>query len=151
VEPGCTTNCSVYLTGYTTSTNFPQVNALPFPNDHLQGAVDAFVTKLGADGATLLYSTYLGGSDEDYAGGIAVEGQGQAYVTGITYSSDFPRRNAAINARPGLYNPFLTKLSATGTLLYSTYLGGSGSGYSCGDPYYDPCWVEVGDVGYAIA
>jgi uncharacterized repeat protein (TIGR01451 family) len=73
----------------------------------------------------LVYSSYLGGSSNDYGTGIAVDSQGSAYVTGITYSTDFPTENP-IYAAGGIYEVFVTKFNASGTaLIYSTYIGGS--------------------------
>jgi len=76
-----------YVIGYTESTNFPTANPIQGTN---RGNGDAFVTKLTPDGSGLVYSTYLGGSGKDQGNGIAVDGSGNAYVTGFTSSSDFP-------------------------------------------------------------
>ncbi len=88
--------------------------------------MDVFVTKLSADGSQLEYSTYLGGSEDDSRGNIAVDVAGSAYVTGRTFSDDFP---TTINAWDTVYSTsdaFVTKLNSTGTALeYSTYLGGT--------------------------
>ncbi|HEY3835921.1 MAG TPA: SBBP repeat-containing protein [Bryobacteraceae bacterium] len=86
-----------------------------------------FVSKLSPDGKQLLYSTYLGGSYYDVATGISVDDENNAYVTGYTYSTDFPTTSSAFQANNrGVYNAFLSKIdSGGGTLLYSTYLGGS--------------------------
>jgi len=91
---------------------------------------DAFVTKWSADGSRILYSTYLGGSANDSATGIAVDGTGSVYVTGTTNSPDFPvSRNAFQKTLAGSGgnspNAFVSKLSADGSqLVYSTLLGG---------------------------
>jgi hypothetical protein len=121
-----------YVTGSTNSTNFPLVNQY----QTVQGAVDAFVTKLNPNlsgTASLLYSTYLGGSNFDRGLGIAVDSTGNAYVTGQTKSNNFPTFNQYQTYQGGLefgYDAFVTKLnpnlSGTASLLYSTYLGGSG-------------------------
>lgn len=88
--------------------------------------VDAFVTKLNATGSGLIYSTYLGGSDFEVAGGIKVDPMGNAYVTGETFSIDFPTANPLQVANAGNGDLFVTKLNPTGSgLVYSTYLGGS--------------------------
>ena len=88
---------------------------------------DIFVTRLEATGSGLVYSTYLGGSAGECSGGIAVDGVGNAYVTGITGSTDFPTTAGAIQStHAGRSDAFLTKLAATGSeLVYSTYLGAS--------------------------
>ncbi len=120
-----------YLTGETGSTDFPTRNA--YQED--QGSVDAFVAKLNAAGNALLYSTYLGGSDDDYGSGLAVDGAGQAYVTGWTESADFPTRNAYQEDQVGT-DVFVTRIDPTqsgpASLLYSTYLGGSNWDYGEG-------------------
>ena len=116
---------NAYVTGYTTSTNFPTANALQASN--VNEYIDAFVTKLNASGSALLYSTYLGGSSYDTGWGIAVDSSGNAYMTGETYSSDFPTAYALqASYGGGSYDGFVTKLNASGNaLIYSTYLGGS--------------------------
>ncbi len=114
-----------YVTGSTTSTDFPTVNAAQ--SRHAGHGSDAFVFKLNASGSTLLYSTYLGGSKNDYGNGVAVDSAGSAYVTGATESKNFPTRNALQGTIGGPQNAFVVKLNPTGNvLLYSTYLGGNG-------------------------
>jgi hypothetical protein len=112
------------ITGWTKSTNFPTAN--PFQPNYGGGGHNAFVARLSADGRTLVYSTYLGGSDDDWGYAIAVDpGTGDALVTGLTFSTDFPTANAFQPTNHGS-NAFVTRLSADGsTLVYSTYLGGS--------------------------
>lgn len=121
-----------YVTGSTTSPDFPTRNASQ-PQLGPYGAADrnAFVTCLDNSGQ-MLYSTYLGGSRDDGGSAIAVDQYGHAYVTGTTYSSDFPTRNAFQPMPPDtLSNAFVTNLGTDGQLLYSTYLGGpSGFGDS---------------------
>ena len=110
------------VTGYTYSSDFPTVNA-KYPA--VRGSVDAFVTKFNATGSQVLYSTYLGGSGESHGVGIAVDSAGNAYVTGYTYSSDFPTVNAKYPTLRGPIDAFVTKFNASGSqVLYSTYLGG---------------------------
>ncbi|MFC2160131.1 SBBP repeat-containing protein [Acidobacteriota bacterium] len=116
---------NAYATGHTESTDFPTQN--PYQTD--LGGTDAFVTKLSPTGSSLVYSTYLGGSDTDSSNGIALDSSGNAYISGTTYSSDFPTKNpyqGSIGGGLFAVDAFVTKLSATGTsLVYSTYLGGS--------------------------
>jgi len=118
---------SAYIAGYTYSTDFPVLNGF---QSSLQGEVSAFVTKLSADGSTLVYSTYLGGSAgassaETVANGIAVDSSGSAYVTGYTIATNFPTQNPFQGSLQGAESAFVTKLSADGSsLAYSTYLGG---------------------------
>lgn len=125
---------NAYVTGYTDSSDFPTVNA-KYPQ--LWGHYDAFVTKLSTDGQRVIYSTYLGGGKNGDNGrgeggtGIAVDGAGNAYVTGWTFSDDFPTVNAKYPQLRGANDAFITKLSSDGqTVIYSTYLGGNdGEGY----------------------
>jgi hypothetical protein len=91
----------------------------------LAGNSDIFITELSADGSRLIYSTYLGGTNSEYANGIALDSANNAYVTGETYSTDFPVVNAYQSQSAG-GTGFVSKLSADGTtLVFSTYLGGS--------------------------
>ncbi|MBI4637936.1 MAG: SBBP repeat-containing protein [Candidatus Rokubacteria bacterium] len=114
---------NAYVTGDTSSTDFPTASALQPASG---GSTDAFVTKLNPTGAALVYSTYLGGSSNDRGLGIAVDASGNAHVTGITLSTDFPTASALQPAFGGIIDAFVTKLDPTGaTLVYSTYLGGS--------------------------
>ena len=114
---------NAYVTGYTYSDDFPTASAIYGNN---AGSPDVFVTKLDAKGKKLVYSTYLGGNKYDYGNGIAVDTDGNAYVTGYTYSYDFPTASAIYGSNTGYIDAFVTKLSASGrSLSYSTYLGGS--------------------------
>ena len=79
---------SAYVTGQTQSADYPTT---PGAFDRtLDGGADAFVTKLNTSGSALAYSTFLGGTDFDGASDIAVDGSGSAYVTGQTFSADYP-------------------------------------------------------------
>jgi len=112
-----------YVAGQTNSIDFPT----HYPIQGLsQGLADVFVTKLNAGGNALVYSTYLGGSDNDEGYGIAVDAGGCAHVTGWTYSDKFPTYNAYQDEPQGGRDCFVTKLNAGGNgFAYSTYLGGS--------------------------
>jgi len=114
---------SAYVTGWTTSTNFPAKNPYQAAN---AGGSDAFVARLNPAGNELAYSTYLGGSVDDFGNGITVDRGGNAYVTGQASSKNFPIKNAYQPANAGGSDAFVAKLSPTGNkLIYSTYLGGS--------------------------
>src|SRR5262249_15996171 len=120
------------LTGWTSSTNFPTVNPLQGTNPVI---IDAFVARLSADGSDLRFSTYLGGSGNDYGSGIAVDPTtGNALVTGYTASTNFPTANPLQASHGGgVWDVFVARLSADGSaLVYSTYLGGSVSDYGSG-------------------
>src|ERR1700733_817860 len=131
----------VYVTGTTSSSNFPVVSSY---QASLLGSFNGFLTKLSADGSSLLYSTYLGGSSSDVASTIAIDGGGSVLVAGYTYSTNFPVINAyQATVSPnlgGLFGEygFLTKFSLDGSsLVYSTYFGGNTNvPYNCGFP----CW-----------
>jgi len=145
---------NAYVTGQTASTNFPTRNPL---QPSLSGGTDGFVTKLNANGSDLMYSTYLGGSGDDFGAGIAVDSAGNAYTTGTTNSTNFPTTPAAWQTMPGLRGPcgfqpntfpcrdaFVTKLNANGSaLLYSTYLAGDLDDVGT--------WIALGSSGEAYA
>ena len=119
---------AVYVTGATSSTDFPVLNATQRYNG---GGQDAFVARLSADGNYLLFSTYLGGSGgtvgyPEIGQAIALDTNGNAYVTGVTSSPDFPLSGALQTVRKGAWDAFVTKLNPSGAMVYSTYLGGSG-------------------------
>ncbi|MBI2821710.1 MAG: SBBP repeat-containing protein [Acidobacteria bacterium] len=118
---------NAYITGVTSSTNFPVVN--PLQQSNLGGSSEAFVAKLNAAGSALVYSTYLGGSGVDQASGIAVDVSGSAYITGFTDSTNFPIVNPLqATGGGGFFDAFVARLNPAGSaLVYSTYLGGSGS------------------------
>ncbi len=115
---------NTFVTGTTWSSDFPTENS--YQTD--QGNVDVFVTKLNSSGDGLVYSTYLGGSDFEHSGGIAVDGEGNAYVSGGITSLDFPTKDPfQLEHGGGDYDAFVVKLSSSGdSLMYSTYLGGTG-------------------------
>lgn len=122
---------NAYVTGRTTSTDFPTMNPLQATNRRGSGfswlAGDVFVTKLNATGSALVYSTFLGGTSGEVAYGIAVDASGSAYITGATQSQDFPTQKPfQANYGGGTEDGFVAKLNASGSaLVYSTYLGGA--------------------------
>lgn len=93
------------------------------------GGYDAYVMKLNPEGTTLVYATFLGGSGDDHGRGIAVDASGSAYLTGDTYSTNFPITAGGFDGvLSGARDAFVTKLDATASsLVYSAYLGGSGT------------------------
>lgn len=141
------TSGDVYVTGRTSSTNFPVKG--PFQSAYSGGTSDAFVTKIGPDGLTIEYSTYLGGGTADTTStspadslcgvpvglttamntgaAIAVDVTGAAYVTGSTNASNFPvTTGSKQSAIGGAFDAFVTKLNADGaSLTYSTFTGGT--------------------------
>jgi hypothetical protein len=121
---------SAYITGFTTSTNFPTTpNAYDTSyNGQSTGQSDVYVTKLNATGTALIYSTYLGGRLFEEFPDIALDGAGRAYITGTTYSTDYPTTAGVLDPSHNQFEDiFITVLNNTGsTLVYSTFLGGNG-------------------------
>ena len=117
-----------YVAGSTQSSNFPIANALQPECASCVRRSDAFVSKFSADGSQLLYSTYFGGASFDAAAGIALDAEGNVYLTGTTSSTDFPLRNPLQESLAGdsRSDAFVTKINSTGSdLVFSTYLGGA--------------------------
>ncbi|MEW5986903.1 MAG: SBBP repeat-containing protein [Chloroflexota bacterium] len=125
IDPGGAT----YLIGYTKSGNYPTTGGA-FDTTY-NGGWDGYLTKLNAAGSALVYSTFLGGSADDCYEDcdVTVDSNGNAYVSGNTYSSNFPTTAGAFDTTlGGVRDGFLTKLNTNGSaLVYSTYLGGSDS------------------------
>jgi len=121
---------NAYITGFTPSTDFPTTPGVVGPT--LATWYDVFVTKFNADASELMYSTLVGGESADYSfGGVAVDGSGNAYVTGYTHSTDFPVTPGAFDTEYNNQEIFVFKLNADASdLLYATYLGGSESEYA---------------------
>jgi hypothetical protein len=129
---------NIYVTGQTLSTNFPVQNAAQTSCASCTATVpepDAFIVKFDSTGTSLAYSTYLGGAAADAAFGIAVDSAGNALVTGATLSTDFPVTAGAFQSTcpscasktTPLPDAFVAKLDPTGSVVYATYLGGSGN------------------------
>jgi hypothetical protein len=115
---------NAYVTGETKSTNFPGTSG------GYAGGFDVFVTKLSANGSTLEYSTYVGGSGDDSGNAIALDASGDAFVAGGTASPNFPVTSAPLQKAfgGGSLDAFVFELSSSGgSPIYSTYLGGSGT------------------------
>jgi hypothetical protein len=117
---------NAYIAGGTLSPDFP-ASGSPVPNtDYV-----AYVTKIAPGGSSLVYSVFLGGSANQIAYGIRIDAAGNAYIAGVTGSNDFPTTTGSFDptfngTNPGDADMFVAKLSPTGTLLYATYLGGTG-------------------------
>ena len=114
-----------YVAGGTVSPDFPTKN--PFQAIH-SGMYDAFVTKFDSSGSTLVYSTFMGGTDNDFGDGIVLDSSGNAYVAGYSLSTNFPTTaNAFQTTSGGNFDVFVLELNSAGSgLIYSSYLGGSG-------------------------
>jgi hypothetical protein len=116
---------AAYVAGQTMSVTFP-VTAGAIQPSNQGGISDCFVSKLSVAGSSLVYSTYLGGTGLDLCTGIAIDAANDAYITGTTYSTNFPTQAALQNTLFGSASAFVSEINPAGTaLLYSTYLGGS--------------------------
>ncbi|MFH1050528.1 MAG: SBBP repeat-containing protein [bacterium] len=117
---------NVFVTGLTASSSFPIT--MGAYDMIANGEFDAFVLKLGSSGGNLLYSTFLGGSIYDEAKSIVIDNMGYAFVTGKTYSADFPVTSGSYDEMfGGGQDIFVCKIGAEGTTLdFSTYIGGAG-------------------------
>ena len=134
---------AAFVTGGTSSTDFPVVNAM---QAIIGGGRNAFIARLKADGSGLLFSTFLGGSggsteylEEGQA--IATDSAGNAYIAGVTASTNFPILGPEQSTLDGWTDAFVAKVGSMGALIYSTYLGGSGNDYACA--------IAVDSNGYA--
>ena len=134
------------MAGYTWSTNFPVLGGAQMSH---AGARDVFVVKFSASGTSLVYGTYLGGSTNDYAYGLAVAGSGEAYVVGETASSNFPIwQGHQTTYGGGSADAFLTAFTPDGNAIsYSTFLGGSQLDYAWGVAERGGSVVLVGQTG----
>ena len=118
----------IYIAGWTESSDFPIENAYQTAYSRYN---EIFITRFDASGSSLVYSTYLGGSGNDYCYGLALDEAHAAHITGSTTSIDFPAASSYQSTRSGSEAAFAVKLSAGGSsLYYSTYLGGAGA--DCG-------------------
>jgi hypothetical protein len=152
-----------HLAGYTNSPDFPATPGAHDTSCGSDGACDGakrdgFVTKLDASGASLLYSTFLGGSGFDRAFGVALDGMGAAIVTGGTLSADFPATAGAFDttcgsdgACDGGDDAFVAKLDPSGaSLVFATYLGGSGNGVAGVEEYGWDVAVDAAGAAYVV-
>ena len=123
-------NGNAYVAGSTLSSDLPTTPGAFQPANQF---IDVFIAKLNSTGDAAVYVTYLGGSGEESSPKIAVDENGNAYVTGITTSTDFPTtHNAFQRKQPGFTVPFVVKLNAGGdSLVYGTYVGGSNDAATC--------------------
>ncbi|MDX6404180.1 MAG: hypothetical protein QOH70_1635 [Blastocatellia bacterium] len=119
---------NAYVTGGTKSTGFPTtINAYQSTR---AGDTDAYLAKINSTGSALLYSSYLGGSGTDRGSGVAIDSNGNAYISGFTSASDFPTETAFQNSFGGSFDAFVAKFDTNGSggssLLFCSYLGGTG-------------------------
>jgi hypothetical protein len=116
----------VFIAGTTISPNFPVAANAPQPA--LAGGFDGFISEIGPDGNSLLYSTYFGGSGSEFVEGLALDSDGNVAIAGSTSSTDLRVTSGVPQAKlAGYENAFLAAVNpSSGTLVFSTYLGGSG-------------------------
>lgn len=142
---------NIYVAGITYSLTFP-FNRSSATQASASG--DALICKLRPDGATVVYCAYLGGDGSDEVTAVATDGQGNAYLTGATNSSNFPVKNVTPPVKVG-YDGFLTKLSPTGSMIvFSTLVTGSrvaaikvdaaGASYLAGETVYNGLGATAG-------
>ncbi|MBI5267469.1 MAG: SBBP repeat-containing protein, partial [candidate division Zixibacteria bacterium] len=118
---------SAYLAGFTNSSNFPTVSAYD-PTANF--GYDVFVAKLSPSGGSLTYGTFLGGTGDEWAFGIALDGSNNMFITGLTTSNLFPAVNAFDPSFNGIFDAFVTQIASGGTTLsYSSFLGGANADY----------------------
>ncbi|MFX0092502.1 MAG: SBBP repeat-containing protein [Candidatus Hodarchaeota archaeon] len=114
---------NIIVAGTTSSIDFPTAQAFQGSSS---GGSDAFIAKISGDGQTLLFATYLGGSDEEFLFSIDIDSADNIVITGSTASSDYPIQNAFQNSKKGVWDQFITKISPDGrSLIFSTFFGGS--------------------------
>jgi Beta-propeller repeat len=132
ISPACARNCTPYITGQTTTTDYPSNNAFQPSNGGSSDPFDAIVAELTSDGTATVYSSFLGGSGGEYGAAIAVDSGGNAYVTGLTDAAAgpnnlFPVTGGVIQSTfAGGSDGFAVKVNADGTKNYATFLGGTG-------------------------
>jgi len=134
---------NAYVTGWTRSTDLYTETAVYDPTFN-GGVFDVFLMKLNPSGSELLYSTYIGGDDEDQGMGLAVDGNGSVYLTGYTKSADFPTTEGSIiPAFQGVRDAFVLQMDAAGAAMeYATYLGGADFDHGFG--------IDVDERGTAV-
>ena len=137
---------NAYICGETSTPGFPTSTGAY--DNYFRGGWDVFVTKMNSDGSDIIYSTFLGGSSDDFSMGFALDSSGNAYVTGYTDSNDFSITLGAYDTSyNGLNDGFVSKLNPTGTdLVYSTFLGGEGET----DDYGNNIAVDASGNAYVI-
>jgi hypothetical protein len=142
---------NAYFVGWTTSTDLP-VTTGAFQTSNAGGISDAFVTEINTAGSALVYSTYLGGTDQDVGFGVALDASGNTVVTGYTYSIDFPVSAGAFQTSTTTNGgAWVTKLNVGGTAeIFSTYLGGT-DGTSAGNSVKVDTPGNVYVTGYTCA
>lgn len=129
-------SANMYITGYTGFPSFP-VSQGAYQSNLSGESIDAFVTKLDSNGNGILYSTYIGGTTDDVGTSLVVDGNGSIYLTGFTYSADFPTLNAFDDTHNGVRDIFVVKLdpfqdTPPAQLIYSTYVGGTDDDFGMG-------------------
>lgn len=128
---------TIVTAGSTRSGSFPTKNA--FQTEFRAIWDNAWVARLSGDGRTLIYSSYMGGSNREQMNGMTLDGAGNAYFIGNTQSGDYPTLNPLQARRSGIMDAFLTRISPEGKILFSTYFGGEGA-----EGFWDVKWRKDG-------
>jgi hypothetical protein len=138
---------NAYITGTTGSGNFPTTSGA-FSESHSGGTYDSYILKLDSSGSSVLYSSFVGGSGGDVGLSITIDTNGNAYITGNTFSTDFPITSGAYDTtHNGYHDVFVVKINSAGSSLnYSTFVGGSGVGTYYVDYGYN---IEIDSLGNA--
>lgn len=140
------TGSDIYISGETLSSNFPTKNS--YQASRSGSDQDLFLARISSAGSELIFSTYLGGDSVDFGGSIDLGPEDNVFMTGTTWSDNFPTRGCYQAARMGKYDAFVSRFASSGSvLLYSTYLGGKGFDYG-NDIAIDPegCAYVVGST-----
>lgn len=138
---------NVVITGFTSSDDFPSMNAY---QDTRNGSIDAFIAKLTPDGESVVFSSYLGGSSEDYGNAITIDSKDRIIITGHTNSDDFPTTISTNTTESYYFNALLVVLNQTGSLLISMVFGGDHHDLSIGVAWHSmDSYIIVGYTGSA--
>jgi hypothetical protein len=114
---------NIIIAGVTSSANFPLANA--YQENYGDGG-DSFIAKISSDGQEIIFSTFLGGSEMDIVSSVSLDNNGDIVVMGFTFSTNFPTLNPIQGELNGTCSIFISKFNPVGTLLYSSYFGGTG-------------------------
>ena len=115
---------NIVMSGGTFSDNFPVKDAF---NSSYSGLSDLFIAKIDNNNGSLLWSTYFGGNDFDFSSDVKIDTKNNIIIVGVTYSTNFPTKNAFNSTYGGNKDGFITKFNPNGSLLWSTYIGGNAS------------------------
>ncbi len=141
---------NIYVAGFTRSANFPTANAFQTTNPSAGTEDTGFLTKIASNGGSLVYSTFLGGTNQDNVRDLWVDDSGQAYLTGRSWSGDFPLVNPIYPTKKstGKSSPVLSKFDSSGNLIFSTFLGGETEDFGWGESVMTDSFDNMFVCGY---